>query len=529
MSLKMKFGGKLVVGHAVATGLFFGGSYLMDKTGIGTQKVASSVANKGDVGSANTLGGAAATIKVAPVSNAKHIKVLGLAWNANMGMMYANGGVDTAPGSLMAKHGLKVTLERQDDYSKMLEEQMLFAKDASEGKDEPRGAAFVVIMGDGYPAYVAGAQENIKKLNTQLQVVGFIGRSLGEDKCMMKPEAKADPKAAKGSLIGGVLRDGDWNICVKWATDNDIPINPDEKTYDPDAINFVSTKDFVEADEKYIAGYCETRPIVKAGKLTGEKRKVCQDGSATWTPGDVKLAMKKGGVVAVASTKEYKNQMAAIVIGNREWMTKNKVLTENFLAAIYEGSDAVRASDANLLKASDTSAKVYKEEDAAYWAKYFKGVTQADKNGVPISLGGSAVMGLADAVAYAGTSGTDDVYKRVYDVYGGFAKHYYPTELPVLAPYNEVVDKSYIVSLASKSTMTESTDNKFESTAGKTLQTFAKKSYAIGFETGKATFTPAATATLEDLLNQLSVCTAQWPHRCDRLRHSKPRIVEATC
>jgi OmpA-OmpF porin, OOP family len=502
---KMKFGAKLVIGLAVVGILGYGGNYLMDKTGIGTEKVAASVAPRADVGSANTLGGATAKINVAPVSNATPVKLLTIAWNGTMGLQYANGAATTAPGSIMAKRGVKLTIERQDDYSKMLEEQMLFAKDVKDGKPNPRGAAFVIIMGDGFPAYIAGAQDNIKKLDSQLQVIGAIGRSLGEDKCMLKPEAKADPGAARGSLIAGVLRDGDWNICVKWATDNDIAINPDEKTYDPAALNFIATKDFVEAGEKHISGYCETRPVVVKGKLTGEKRKVCLDGLATWTPGDVTAAKKKGGLVSIASTKEYKNQMATIIIGNKVWMEQNKALTENILAGAFEGSDAIRTDPSALMKGAEVSAAVYKEEDAAYWAKYFKGVTEPDKNGVPISLGGSAVMGLADAVNYFGVQGTDDTYKRVYDVFGGFTKYYYPNELPALINYSEVVNKTFLTALAGKSSMTESTENKFESAAGKTLSTFAKKSYAIEFETGKATFTPAAQETLDNLLNQTAV------------------------
>ena len=504
---KLKTGGKLIIGLVLIGALGYGLNIFMDKTGIGTQTTESSTAPKADIGTANTLGAAPSKITIAPVAaeNSQPIKLLTIAWNGTMGLQYANGAPVTAADSLMAKRGVKLTIERQDDYSKMLEEQLLFAKDVADGKPNPRGAAFVIIMGDGYPAYIAGAQENFKKLNNQLQVIGAIGRSLGEDTCMMKSEVKGNPQAARGSLIGAVLRDGDWNICVKWAADNDIPINPNEKTFDPDAINFVSTASFVEADEKYIAGYCETRPVVNKGKLTGEKRKVCQDGSATWTPGDVKIAKAKGGVVKVASTKEYKNQMATVIIGNRDWMAKNKPLVENFLAAAYEGSDAVRASDANLLKGAKVSAMVYNEETAEYWAKYFKGVTEPDKNGVPIALGGSAVMGLGDAINYFGLNGADDTYKRVYDVFGGFTKHYYPDILPQLVKYEDVVNKIYMQSLASKSTFAPSTEAQFEAPAGKTLTTFAKKSYAIEFETGKATFTQGANEVLDNLANQVTV------------------------
>lgn len=333
---------------------------------------------------------------------------------------------------------------------------------------------------------------------------------------MLPPEAKQNPQKARGSLIGAVIRDGDWNICVKWASDNGIPINPDEKTYDPNAMNFIAVSAFTEADEKYITGYCEDRPEVNGNKTTGRKLKVCANGTATWTPGDVKVAQEKGGLVAVASTKEYMWQMPSIIIGNKQWMAQNRAWVENFLAASFEGAelikpDGVHINDAALNKAAAVSAEVYKEGDAGYWSKYYKGVVETDKTGLQVSLGGSTSNNLADNLHLFGVGkNKDNVYKRVYTVFGDIAKLYYPKLVPSYPKYDDVVNTSYLEGLmaktvASAAVVVPAETPTYNPAKASVTNVVAKKAYNIEFETGKATFTPATMDVLEDLLNQISI------------------------
>jgi hypothetical protein len=135
-----------------------------------------------------------------------------------------------------------------------------------------------------------------------VKVIGATGYSRGEDAFLAPPNVKQDPKSfsqsemrdasgtvlpTKGLLVEGVLRDGDWNIALKWQGDNTIPNNPDEKTFDPNAVNWVNAPDYNTAASDYVAGKCEDRQLVKGGRPTGEKVHVCVNAIVTWTPGDV--------------------------------------------------------------------------------------------------------------------------------------------------------------------------------------------------------------------------------------------------
>ncbi len=102
------------------------------------------------------------------------------------------------------------------------------------------------------------------------------------------PRWKRNPESARGAYVAGYLKDGDWNIALKWAGDNGICNNPDEKSYDPQCLNWAGAKDYLDAAQKYVAHYCVDLPIKgKRGQLA-----TCVNGVVTWTPGDVLVAEK---------------------------------------------------------------------------------------------------------------------------------------------------------------------------------------------------------------------------------------------
>ena len=151
-----------------------------------------------------------------------------------MGLMYATGGKQAAEGSLMCKHGVNLKLIREDNTDNMQSLLVAFAEELKKGDKNPaKGAHFVAIMGDGSARVPEGRSTiALRKLGPEYEVavVGSAGYSRGEDKFMGPPAWKDNPQAARGGLVAGVLRDGDWNIAMKWLGDNGIPNNPDETT-----------------------------------------------------------------------------------------------------------------------------------------------------------------------------------------------------------------------------------------------------------------------------------------------------------
>ncbi len=424
-----------------------------------------------------------------------------MAWNAQFPLMYANGGALTTKGSLLDKANLQVSIIRQDDCNKSIADIVKFAQDYKNNPEIP--GVFASYMGDGMPAFFAALSAELEPLGPEFQPIAFyaMGKSFGEDKVMGPAEWKTNPKSALGKTCACYLRDGDMNILLKWAGDNGLKVNPDETTYDKDAINLIAANDFLDACNKYITGYKETRKIVKDGKKLNEEVTVGVDAVATWTPGDVNIAKQKGGLVSIASTKEYSSQMPCITITIKKFAYDHRTDIENLIMALGQAGDQVRSFNEAKKFAADVSAKVYNEQTGDYWLTYYNGKTEQDIQGLTTPLGGSMAFNLQDAANMFGM-GKDGVdrYKIVYTTFGDILSKMYPELMATYPAYQKVVDKSFLQSVIA---------NHPELLTGEALKvTYAKeitsevssKSYQIQFETGSAVILPESYSELDEIL-----------------------------
>jgi outer membrane protein OmpA-like peptidoglycan-associated protein len=431
-----------------------------------------------------------------------------------MGAMLANGGVQSTQGSLMCERGVNLRYIRQDDVSRMQEDLVTFASELKRGSDHPtKGAHFVTIMGDGAATFLKSVNDTLERLGPEYRakVVGSCGYSRGEDKFMGLPEWKNNPSSARGGLVAGVLRDGDWNIAQKWLGDNGLCNNPDEKTYDPECLNWVAASTYIDASEKYVANYCEDRPVVKEGRKTGQTKNVCVNGVVTWTPGDVIVAEKRGGLISIVSTREYSSQMPNVIIGIDKWMKANRGTVEKMLDAMFTGADQVKSNAEALKRAAQISASVYNEAgaDADYWEKYFTVQVEKDKQGLSVELGGSSVNNLEDnRLLFGLLPGSSNLFSATYRVFGDIVVAQYPDLVPKYYPVSQILDTSYVEALAQRGSSRVAADKPTFAAAAPVKSVVSRKSWHINFDSGKATFTAGAERDLDQLLRDLLVASA---------------------
>lgn len=510
MAFKLKPAGKLFIIAAVVTGGIFGVRWYQNRPKAVGESIEVGKVALPDAPEASLHGNAVKIPLPATepaVNGGTQITWERMAWNSQFSGMYANGGARTTKGSLFDKAKLDVTYIRQDDCNKQMADLVKFANDYKSNPNTP--GVLITFMGDGMPAFMTSLAKELEPLGAEYQPIIIPvthGKSYGEDQVMGPVSWKQDPKNALGKTVAGVLRDGDINILLKWAGDNGLKVNPDETTWDANAINIIAANDFLDAPNKYITGYSESRKVVVNGKTTGRDTTVGVDAVATWTPGDVNIATKKGGLVTIANTKQYASQMPNQTIAIKKWAYDHRTDVENMIIALAQAGDQVRSYNEAKEHAAKISADVYQEQNAAYWLKYYNGVEEKDIQGLKVQLGGSTVFNLRDmANTYGLGDDKVDRYKAVYNTFGNLMVKMYPSLMPGFLAYEKAVDKSFLFSVISNHP--ELLEGKAMETnyANEITATVSSKSYSIEFETGSAVIKSSSFRMLNEIFESAVV------------------------
>ena len=206
------------------------------------------------------------------------------------------------------------------------------------------------------------------------------------------------------------------------------------------------------------------------------------------------------------------------------------------LAATFEAGDQVKAFDQVLHKASAISAKVYADQDEAYWYKYYKGVTETDAQGLKVDLGGSTVNNLADNLILFGLEpGTNDNFRSTYTVFANIATQQYPAlfkDTPI-PDVKDIEDKSFITGAQARMSSGGAEGETPQYAANESGPVVSKRSYSINFDTGKATFTSEGMRTMSELKDSLAITglvhSGGRLHRQHRQRGSESGVVGCPC
>lgn len=364
----------------------------------------------------------------------------------------------------------------------------------------------VTTTGDQAAVDIAGANRLLR--GNKAKVIWSGGYSFGED-CLMGPESwKTDPQLARGAVVVTAVPYCDWNVTVDWAADNQIPVNPDEQVYDPDAINFVNATDHIEAAQKFT----QNAKVNLRNRATGQTQALPIDAVATWTPGDVMAYKGRPSVTykgrneklqKIVSTKEYSYMMPNILFGNEDWLNQHRDYVRTLLRCLARSNERIKTDEEYFRsRVAALNALTFNMEGMGqtFWSTYFAG---KEENGVP--LGGSRVNNIAEVRHLFGMDGTQPLARSIFGItYTDHAtrlKRLLPDRLEAYAPVEQVVDLSFIKEITDEKASTGVYTASFES--GQNSGTVVKANYQINFDSGSAKIKPSETARLQEIRSLL--------------------------
>ncbi|MGR9107703.1 MAG: OmpA family protein [Gammaproteobacteria bacterium] len=457
--------------------------------------------------------------------------------NSHLAWGLANMGRVTDPGSLFARYGITaqfLRLEKADDRIAALRAMAVrFNRSAESLPGNPSvsgddsGVHFFTIGGDESSWVISRANRMLKEVNPAFaaEIVGLSGLSAGEDTFLGLAEWKTEPRKAVGSVVSAVPRESAWNVLLFWCAENDIPVNHDQNYYDPAALNIVETGSPAEAAESYINNEKVERIFLRDGKNhwgrrveKGGKAFVAIRGVATRGPFDQRIASARGGLVRVASTRQYPNHTPQLIVGLKQWNFNHQDVVVRMLASIFTASQQIEKSD------RDTKAQhlVPKSEEDERWqaALYFSELFETEKpnvvydrydveqvedaDGLPIEVGGVRTGNLQRNLLFfgLGRSGPDRG-RAVYDRFAQLFSQYEPDLIEPLPEWEDVFNPFYLQKVLDRFPDLAMADPSLPTFRLAREDEPQELTYPVSFEKRSAVLTPSGEMILYQVLARI--------------------------
>ncbi|MEW6212460.1 MAG: OmpA family protein [Acidobacteriota bacterium] len=426
-------------------------------------------------------------------------------WQTASGLIDAVGGTGKSgdhPDSCLCQAGIKNTqLVVENDTSKQVQA-------LATGQMQ-----LVTTTGDQAAVDIAGANKLLR--GNKAKVIWSSGYSFGED-CLMGPESwKRDPQLARGAIVVTAVPYCDWNVTVNWAVDNQIPVNPNEQVYEPNAINFVNATDHIEAAQKFT----QNARVNLVNRATGRTEQFEITAVATWTPGDV-MAFNgrptvnyKGNtekLQKIVSTREYSYMMPNILFGNEDWLNRHRDYVKTLLRCIARSNERIKTDESYFRdRVSVLNALVFNMQGMGptFWNTYFAGRTE---NGVP--LGGSRVNNIAEARHLFGMDSPEpfgrSIFAITYTDHANRLRRLLPDRLENFASADQVVDLSFIREITDERSTTGVYTATFEGGQGQSANKVVEANFQINFDSGSAKIKPSEIARLQEIRSLLIRATS---------------------
>jgi len=473
-------------------------------------------------------------------------------WSAQNGAFLANGGPVTTEGSILAGLGItNLKFIRQDSFKQQSDDLIAYMKEWKSmggGKANPnKGCQFISLMGDGSSSYLRAIVAELTSAGFHPQIKVALGKSANEDGFWGPKEWKDKPSSMKGGVVIGVLYDGDMNLPLKYCPDNDVQMNPNIKTYDPDRMNIIPAQDddFLKAVDQYNVGVTEEREISHNGILTGKKIKITTDkskssttsftiastiggtlyveaGVVTYTPGDVRITKGKGGLFPIVTTYDYYWQMPDFLVTTKEWADANHNEVKSIIKGFLLGGSQVKVHDKALFRACEIACDLYKgtgeEGTPKFWYTNFKKHEvsspdgSVDKEGKPtgktiqVNVGGSMNFSIEDnIVAFGLEKGDGGPAQSTYTVFADKMVELWPDKMKDYPAFQDVFDPSFLNEITKETTLNQELTMKPDVDGAPIRETISTSNKSIQFISGRSELTAEGRKECKKLFNDENI------------------------